>query len=227
MKKAVILLSGGLDSATTLYLAKKSGWRCFCLFFDYGQRHKKEILSAQRITRLLKTPLKIIKIPLPWAKDSLIDKRKSLPRRKITHLPKTIPSTYVAGRNTIFLSFALSYAESIKGEAVFIGANILDWSGYPDCTPSYFKAWEKLVKEGTKAGRIGRKIKIKAPLIKKSKADIIKTGKKLGVPFHLTWSCYRGKDLPCGNCDSCKLRRKGFKEAGVTDPVIKKHGKQG
>jgi len=220
MKKAVVLLSGGLDSSTTLYLAKKKGYKCLALTFDYGQRHKKEIEAAREISRQAASPLKVIPLNLPWAKDAIIDKRKMLPKRRLKKIPQHIPSTYVSGRNTIFLSLALSYAESIGARAIFIGANALDWSGYPDCTPDYFKVWTKLIKEGTKAGRQGKKIEIKAPLVDKTKKEIVELGKKLNVPFSLTWSCYTGGKFPCGWCDACQLRAKGFKEAAVADPLI-------
>ena len=218
MKKAVILLSGGLDSATTLYLAKKVGYRCLSLIFDYGQRHKKEIVGAKKVSVRAGSPFRLIRITIPWAKDALINKEKPIPGRKLKNFAGRIPSTYVAARNTIFLSFAVSYAESVEAQAIFIGANARDWSGYPDCTPDYFKAWEKLIKTGTKAGCQGKKIKIKVPLLKKTKAEIIRFGKNLGVPFELTWSCYKGGKYPCLRCDACQLRVRGFKEAGFIDP---------
>ncbi len=221
MKKAVILLSGGLDSTVTLYLAKEAGYKVYGLTFNYGQRHKKEIEAAKKISRRIKVPLEIVKIKLPWLKDALTDKRKHLPMRNLEEIPRQIPSTYVAARNTIFLSFAVSFAESIGAGTIFIGANALDWSGYPDCTPEYFRAWEKVIERGTKTGIKGKRIKIKVPLVRKTKADIVKLGEKTGVPFELTWSCYEGGKFPCGKCDTCLLRAKGFKMAGIKDPAVK------
>ena len=205
MPKAIVLLSGGLDSATTLYYAKSKGYKCFALVFDYGQRHKREISSAVVLAKKAMVPCQIIKIKLPWKGRSLLDKKLKVPVRKDL---KGIPSTYVPARNTIFLSFALSYAEAIGAGAIFIGANAIDFSGYPDCRPSFYKAFQKVVKEGTKK----KKIKILTPLINKTKAQIIKLGLKLKVPLELTWSCYKGGKKPCGVCDSCKLRQKGFDE---------------
>ena len=216
-RQAVVLLSGGLDSATTLYVAKERGFKCFCLIFDYGQRHKKEIELAKKIAKAANCKFKILKINLPWKGSALLDKKIKL--LTINHkLSTVIPLTYVPARNTIFLSFALSCAEAIGAEAIFIGANAIDFSGYPDCRPAYYQAFKKLIKLATKAGVEGQKIEIYTPLIKKTKAEIIKLGKKLGVPYELTWSCYRGGKKPCGICDSCRFRAKGFKEAGVKDP---------
>lgn len=221
--KAVVLLSGGLDSATTLYLAKNKGYRCFCLTFDYGQRHKREIGSAKNIASKANVSLKLIKFSLPWKGSSLLDKSIKLPTSGlITHnssLVTHIPSTYVPARNTIFLSFALSYAEAINAEYIFIGANAIDYSGYPDCRPEYIKAMQNVFLLGTKRGVEGSPIKILAPLIRKTKSQIIKIGKRLGVPYELTWSCYYGGRFPCNRCDSCALRAKGFKEAGILDKI--------
>jgi len=205
LRKAVVLLSGGIDSTTTLYWAKTKGYQCYALIFDYGQRHRKEIIRAAKIARLSRTPYRIIKIKLPWKGSSLLDKKLKVPVRKKL---QGIPSTYVPARNTIFLSFALSYAEAIGAKAIFIGANAIDFSGYPDCRPSYYRAFQKVVKEGTKVKRI----KIYTPLINLTKAQIIRLGYKLGAPLDLTWSCYQGKKEPCGVCDSCRLRDKGFAE---------------
>jgi 7-cyano-7-deazaguanine synthase len=203
MPKAIVLLSGGLDSTTTLYSAIKKGYQCFALIFDYGQRHRREIKSAVAVAKCAKVSYRIVKIKLPWKGSSLLDKKLSIPAdRKF----KGIPSTYVPARNTIFLSFALSYAEAIGAKAIFIGANAIDFSGYPDCRPNFYKAFQKVVQNGTKA----RKIKVLTPLIKMSKSQIIRLGIKLGAPLELTWSCYRGGDKPCGVCDSCRLRIKGF-----------------
>ncbi|MFH1825593.1 MAG: 7-cyano-7-deazaguanine synthase QueC [Candidatus Firestonebacteria bacterium] len=209
-KKAVVLLSGGLDSTTTLYFARKEGYKCFCLIFDYGQRHKKEIKSAVKISKKLKCKYQIVKIKLPWSKSALTDKKILVPiNRDIKKMKKEIPVTYVPGRNTIFLSFAISYAESINADVIFTGANAIDYSGYPDCRPNFYKAFQKIIKLGTKKGVEGKKIKIITPLIKKSKAEIVKLGKKLKIPFDLTWSCYKGGRKPCGKCDSCLLRKLG------------------
>lgn len=220
-KKAVVLLSGGIDSSTTLYLAQKKGYKCFCLIFDYGQKHKKEIHCAKNIAQKAKCRYEIIKFLLPWKGTSLLDKNLSIPQnRTLKHIKKEIPSTYVPARNTIFLSFALSYAEAISAEATFIGANAIDYSGYPDCRPEYFLVLQKVIHLGTKKGIEGKGIKILTPLIKKTKSEIIKTGIKLGVPYNLTWSCYQGGKKPCKQCDSCILRAKGFKELGIKDPLL-------
>jgi len=214
-RDAVVLLSGGLDSTTTLYYALNKGFKPVCLIFDYDQRHRKEINAARSIARKAGTPFYIIKFHLPWGGSSLIDKKMKLPVRSISEIMQfkhtatehtRPPSTYVPGRNTIFLAFAVSVAETIKAKRIFIGANCLDFSGYPDCRPGYFNAFNKLTPPN---------IKIETPLLKMSKSEIILLGKELGVPFHRTWSCYAGGAKPCGRCDSCKLRNKGFKEAGV------------
>lgn len=223
MKKAVVLLSGGLDSTTMLYVAKAKGYEPYCLCFDYGQRQRREINSAKAIAKKTKCSLKIVKFTLPWKGSALLDKKIAIEKnRRLKDFTKKIPATYVPARNTIFLSFALSYAEVMGVETVFIGANIVDWSGYPDCRPEYLKAVEKVFQRGTKKGVLGKKIKIFAPLLQKTKAQIIKTGLKLGVPYELTWSCYQGGKSPCGECDSCQLRAKGFKEAGTKDPLLVK-----
>jgi len=234
-KRAVVLLSGGLDSATTLYIARKQGNECYCLAFDYGQRHIREIQSAKKIAKKAGCPLEIIKIALPWKGSSLLDKRVQI--QKGTRAPgqsfaslripfgsqdtSRVPNTYVPARNIIFLSFALSFAETIKAQAIFIGAHSQDYSGYPDCRPEFYQAFGKVVAVGTKAGIEKKYIKIKTPLISMGKAEIIKLGSRLGVPFALTWSCYRGGSLPCGSCDSCYYRAIGFKEAKIVDPILK------
>ena len=228
--KAVVLLSGGLDSSTVLYLAKSRGFRCFCLAFDYGQRHKKEIKAAKKIAQSARVDLRVVKIALPWKGSALLDRGIKIP--EVTKSPfgfaqgkpshqdiKKIPATYVPARNIIFLSFALSYAEAINAQALFIGAHAQDYSGYPDCRPEFYQAFRRVVSSGTKSGIEKRKIQIKTPLIGKKKAEIVRLGAKLGVPFRLTWSCYRGRAKPCGACDSCYYRQKGFQEAGMTDPL--------
>ena len=216
-RKAVVLLSGGLDSAVTLYTAREAGFKCYCLIFDYGQRHKREIESAKKIAKASNCKWLLMKIAFPWKGSALLDKNIKLTRSR-----GTIPSTYVPSRNIIFLSFALSYAEAIGASAVYIGAHAQDYSGYPDCRPDFFKAFKKVISHGTKAGVENRKIEIKTPLINKTKAKIINQGQKLGVPFFLTWSCYLGRKQPCGQCDSCYFRKKGFKEAGIKDPLLEK-----
>lgn len=219
MMKAVVLLSGGLDSAATLYLARKQGYKCFCLIFDYGQRHKKEIESARKIARRARCACRILKINLPWKGSALLDKKIKLPVNGY-RLPVTIPSTYVPGRNIIFLSFALSFAEAIGAGSIFIGAHTQDYSGYPDCRPEFYRAFKQVILTGTKAGVEKKGIKIRTPLISKTKAGIIRLAKRLGVPVGLTWSCYRGGRFPCGRCDSCHYRAKGFKAAGIKDPLL-------
>ncbi|MDD5680464.1 MAG: 7-cyano-7-deazaguanine synthase QueC [Candidatus Omnitrophica bacterium] len=219
MKKAIVLLSGGLDSATTLYAALDMGYNCRCLIFDYGQRHKKEIKHAAKIAKSAGCDYKIIKLPFSWHGSRLLDKKGRLPKRSIENIGKGIPPTYVPSRNTVFLSVAASMAEATGADAIFIGANAVDYSGYPDCRPEYFKIFETLLKKGTKRGVDGRYIKIMTPLISKTKAEIIKIGNRLKVPYHLTWSCYAGGKIACMECDSCLLRKKGFDEAGIKDPL--------
>lgn len=217
-KKAVVLLSGGLDSATTLFDSQDKGYQTFCLIFDYGQRHGKEILQAQKLARYAKSEYRVVKMSLPWGGSALLDKRIALPknRKDIDHQHK-IPATYVPARNLIFLSFAASYAETVGARAIFIGANVVDYSGYPDCRPEFYQAFQLAMKRGLKAGVGGRPIKIYTPLIHKTKAGIIRLGRKLKVPYQLTWSCYAGGKKPCGECDSCLIRARGFKEAGIID----------
>jgi 7-cyano-7-deazaguanine synthase len=211
-KQAVVLLSGGLDSAIVLYLAHAQGYLCRCLIFDYGQLHKKEVIQAVKIAQSLACDYRILKIDFPWKGSALLDQKIKVPEK----IAEGIPATYVPGRNIIFLSFAVSFAQTIKAQAIFIGAHAQDYSGYPDCRPEFFKVFTKMAKLGTLAN-----FKIFVPLLHKNKAQIIRLGQKLGVPFNLTWSCYRGAKRPCGKCDSCYYRAKGFKEAGVRDPLIK------
>lgn len=216
-RQAVVLLSGGLDSAVALYLARKNGFRCSCLIFDYGQRHKKEISCAVNIAKKAKAEYRLLKINLPWKGSSLLDKAKAVPRQPASG----IPSTYVPGRNIIFLSFALSYAESCGADAIFIAAHSQDYSGYPDCRRKFLRSFEKAASVGTRCGVEGKRIRIEAPLVNKTKSQIIRLGRRLKVPFELTWSCYRGGRRPCGSCDSCFYRKKGFQEAGLSDPLLK------
>lgn len=219
-RKAVVLLSGGLDSAVTLFYAREKGYECHCLTFDYGQRHIKEVACARRLARRAGAGLKMMRLRLPWRGSSLTDRRLSVPSGRTAKEIKRggIPSTYVPGRNTIFLSLAVSYAEAIGADAVFIGAHVQDSSGYPDCRKGYLEAFNRVVRSGTKSGLEGR-LKLRYPLIGKNKAGIIKLGQRLGVPFELTWSCYKGGSKPCGESDSCVLRAQGFAEAGLADPI--------
>ncbi|HTZ11099.1 MAG TPA: 7-cyano-7-deazaguanine synthase QueC [Candidatus Margulisiibacteriota bacterium] len=217
---AVVLLSGGLDSATALYLARSRGLKCFCLIFDYGQRHKREIESAKRIAKAAGCNFKVIKLHFPWKGSSLLDKLEKISLVVESSAGK-IPATYVPGRNIIFLSIAFSCAEAMGADAVYIGAHAQDYSGYPDCRPQFYRALKKVIETGTKAGVEKRGIKVETPLIDKGKGEIIRMALELGVPLELTWSCYKGGKIPCASCDSCHYRAKGFKEAGIKDPLMK------
>ncbi|MFC1576501.1 7-cyano-7-deazaguanine synthase QueC [Candidatus Omnitrophota bacterium] len=217
-KKAIVLLSGGIDSATTLYIARKKGFTPLALIFDYGQRHKKEIFLAKRLAKKARTPYKIIKLPFPGKASSLLDKGDPVPTgRSFKEIKKGIPSTYVPARNLIFLSIATSLAESIRASAIFIGAHRQDYSGYPDCRKEFFNKFKSVIASGT---RDGKRIKIYTPLIDKRKKEIIKKGLDLKVPFRLTWSCYKGGKKPCGSCDSCLFRARAFRELGIKDPAL-------
>lgn len=220
-KKAVVLLSGGLDSTTTLYVAKRQGYHVTALIFSYGQRHRKEVLCAKRIARLAHCDYHLVDIGFPWKGSSLLDRSQKIPeQRSLQAMSRGIPSTYVPSRNIIFLSYASSLAEAIGAEAIFLGANALDYSGYPDCRPQFFKAFARVVMVATKAGVEGCPVRIHTPLLRKTKEQIIRLGRKLAVPYHLTWSCYEGKAKPCGVCDSCLLRRKGFNALKIKDPAL-------
>ena len=218
--RAVILLSGGLDSTTCLAIAKAEGFDCYALSFDYGQRHKIELNAAKIIAAELDAKgHQIIQCNLnELGGSALTDTRIDVP---LDQLGKQIPSTYVPARNTIFLSFALAYAETLGAFDIFIGANSVDYSNYPDCRPDYLEAFQKLADLATKAGVEGRSFKIHAPLLHLSKAEIIQCGEKLGVDYSKTLSCYalNAEAKACGHCDSCLLRIKGFAEAGVADPT--------
>ena len=218
-KKAIILLSGGLDSATTLAIAKKLGFDCYALSFNYKQRHMSELNAAKNVAKKLKlTEHKIIEIDLTQIGGSaLTDSKIDVPNSPT----KGIPITYVPARNTMFLSYALAWAEVIGSSDIFIGVNAVDYSGYPDCRPEYIEAYEKLAALATKAGVEGVGFKIHAPLIKLSKSEIIKEGLALGVDFSQTVSCYQANDMgfACGLCDSCMFRKEGFNSAGVSDPT--------
>lgn len=216
--RAIVLLSGGLDSATTLYIAKQAGYKCLSLIFDYGQRHKKEIDSARKIAESANCPWQVLKIDFPWKGSALLEKKINVPEYSKSTV--NIPSTYVPARNIIFLSFAASFAEASGASVIYIGAHAQDYSGYPDCRQEFFEAFTKVIACGTKAGVEKKAVRIKAPLISKTKAQIIRLGRRLGVPFESTWSCYRGGNSPCGKCDSCYFRAKGFLEAGIIDPLL-------
>ncbi len=221
--KAVILLSGGLDSSTVLYQAKADGCECYAISFDYQQRHRKELNSALMVAKAAYVVQhQVVNFDLrQWGGSALTDAKIDLPEgRSLNEMAENIPVTYVPARNTIFLSFALGYAEAIAAQKVYIGVNALDYSGYPDCRPDYIQAMQDVFRLGTKQGREGKPIEIVAPLINLKKTEIIQLGNQLGVPWHLTWSCYAGNDTACGVCDSCQLRLAAFAELGLEDPVL-------
>ncbi len=219
--KAVILLSGGLDSSTVLYQALADGCECHALSFDYQQRHLKELESARAIASSAGVVNQVVQFDLrSWGGSALTDDTIHLPQeRSLEQMSQNIPVTYVPARNTIFLSFALAYAETITAERVYIGVNALDYSGYPDCRPDYIQAMQEVFRLGTKLGREGTAIAIVAPLIHLKKTEIIQLGNQLGVPWELTWSCYTGGDVACGVCDACRLRLAAFAELGLVDPI--------
>jgi 7-cyano-7-deazaguanine synthase len=217
MKKAIILLSGGLDSTTALYLAKSQGYQLNAILFNYNQRHKKELEYAKRIAAHNGIKYYLVNIDLSWTKSSLTDERIEVPHNRNV-LDKEIPLTYVSARNIIFLSYAFSLAESINAKKIFIGAHIQDYSGYPDCRPEFFNNFQKAFNLGMKY----QDIEIVTPLIGKGKKEIIELGLSLGVPYELTWSCYEGYEIPCLKCDSCRFRMKAFEELGIADPLISK-----
>ena len=221
--KAVILLSGGLDSSTVLYQAKSEGYDCYALSFDYQQRHRRELEAARTIAMAVGVAAhQVVSFDLRlWGGSALTDDRVDLPQeRDLAAMSESIPVTYVPARNTIFLSFALAYAEAIGASRVYIGVNALDYSGYPDCRPDYIDAMRSVYTLGTKQGREGDPIEIITPLIDLKKTEIIQLGDRLGVPWAQTWSCYSGDLVPCGVCDSCRLRLAAFEELGLVDPGL-------
>ena len=221
-KKAVVLLSGGLDSATVLALACERGFELHALSFEYGQRHRIELKAAQRIAQSFGAKQSIISFDLRQFGASALTGDIDVPKnRSQDQMSEGIPITYVPARNTIFLSFALGVAETIGSFDIFVGVNALDYSGYPDCRPEFIRAFESLANIATKAGVQGRSFTIHAPLIQMTKAQIIREGTRLGVDYSLTISCYdpSADGRACGHCDSCHLRRKGFVEACLQDPI--------
>ncbi len=218
--KAVILLSGGLDSATILAIAQQRGYQCHAISFDYGQRHKSELTAAKKIAETTAVTQHLV---LPMGLDriggsALTDEQIEVP----VHAQAGIPVTYVPARNTIFLSLALGWAEVLHARHIFIGVNALDYSGYPDCRPEFIEAFEKLANVATKAGVEGDSFKIEAPLLHLSKAQIIQQGVKLGIDYRTTISCYQADEQgrACGQCDSCRLRHQGFVDAGLEDQTL-------
>jgi 7-cyano-7-deazaguanine synthase len=219
MKPAVVLLSGGLDSATTLAIARCEGFACHAMSFDYGQRHGAELQAARRVAHSLgAVEHKTVHIGLDAIGGSaLTDLNIAVP----DHPQNGIPVTYVPARNTVFLAFALGWAEVLGSMDIFIGVNAVDYSGYPDCRPEFIRAFEQLANLATKAGVEGGRFRVHTPLIDLSKADIIRTGTALGIDYAMTVSCYAAdaEGLACGVCDSCRLRRQGFEQAGIGDPT--------
>ncbi len=219
--QAVVLLSGGLDSTTALYWAKHRGFRVVALSARYGQRHVRELSSARAVARAAGVRLHEVELDLPWLSGSsaLTDRSRARPDGAVARIGKgPVPPTYVPGRNTIFLSLAASLSDAIGAESVVIGANVLDYSGYPDCRPDYLRAFERAARLGTRA----RRLRVLAPLLKLDKKGIVRLAKRLGAPLELTWSCYAGGGRPCGRCDSCKLRAKGFAQAGLSDEALRR-----
>jgi len=219
LPRAVVLVSGGLDSATTLAIARRDGFACYALTFDYGQRHRVELEAARRVAQqLAAADHRIVPLDLSWIGGSaLTDRSIAVP----TSPGEGIPVTYVPARNTVFLAIALGWAEVLGARALYIGVNAVDYSGYPDCRPEYIEAFQRLANVATRAGVEGQPVSLHAPLIQMTKAQIIQAGTGLGVDFSLTTSCYDpgpGGEA-CGRCDSCRLRREGFAEAGVADPT--------
>lgn len=221
MKKAVVLLSGGLDSATCLAIARSQGFECYCLSFNYGQRHCAELVAADRVVKALGAAKhRVLNFGLAqFGGSALTDTNIAVP---VDGVQPGIPITYVPARNTIMLSLALAWAEVLGSRDIFVGVNAVDYSGYPDCRPEYIAAFETMANLATKAGVEGAKLSIHAPLIDLSKAEIIRLGSQLGVDYGLTVSCYQADELgrACGVCDSCRLRAEGFAAAGVSDPTL-------
>jgi 7-cyano-7-deazaguanine synthase len=231
ISSAICLISGGLDSATVLGILLEQGYKVYPRTFDYGQLHKREIQSAKNIVSYYKDkypghllPVGVVELGVlkTIGGSALTNHNITVPtQRDNSEMSSHIPVTYVPGRNTILLSIALSIAETVDADLVGIGVNHLDYSGYPDCRPEYIEAFNNLARLSSKRAVEGHPIRIYAPLLKLTKSEIIKRGTEIGVPYHLTWSCYQGGGKPCGVCDSCILRAQGFKEAGLEDPAIR------
>jgi 7-cyano-7-deazaguanine synthase len=224
MKRAVVLCSGGLDSTVAAAEARTAGYVLYLLSVNYGQRHAVELTRVPEIAKALGAARVLtVDVNLRAIGGSALTDEVSVPKdRSLEGIGTGIPPTYVPARNTLFLALALGWAEALGAEVIYFGANVLDYSGYPDCRLEFLQAFEALAKVGTKAGVEGRAIRIEAPLLKMTKADIIRRGVALGTPLHLTHSCYDpdAAGRPCGRCDSCRLRRKGFEEAGFPDPAL-------
>lgn len=222
-RRAVVLLSGGLDSAVAATIAKCERYDIYALTIDYGQRQRKELEAAKRVADSLRTKEhKVLHVPLDALGGSaLTDKKIAVPKdRSHNDIGKGIPPTYVPARNTIFLSLALAYAETIEAEAIFIGAHAQDTSGYPDCRPEFFEKFAELATLATKSGVEGEPPRIVAPLLGWTKAKIVESGFDLKAPLKFTWSCYEGRDHPCGHCDSCLIRANAFAQVGQKDPAL-------
>jgi len=217
-KKAVVLVSGGLDSVTALAIAQSQGYDCYALSVDYGQRHHSELDAARRVAQAAGVPIKILPLDLRAIGGSALTDDIEVPEND----PGGIPVTYVPARNTIMLSLALAYAEVLGADDIFIGVNAVDYSGYPDCRPEFITAYQQMARLATKAGVEGRQITIQTPLIDLTKAEIISKGTDLGVDYSSTVSCYQadGAGRACGVCDSCRIRKEGFRAAGVADPTL-------
>ncbi|OYD07453.1 7-cyano-7-deazaguanine synthase QueC [Paludifilum halophilum] len=219
-KRAVVVLSGGLDSTTCMGIAREQGYELYPLTFHYGQRHSREVEQAKQVAafyRIREHRIVDIQFLNQIGGSALTDSSMEVPT---DGAEETIPDTYVPARNMIFLSLAAAYAEVIGAEAVYIGVSAVDYSGYPDCRPSFIESMTRTVNLATKAGATGSELAIETPLIRWSKAETIREGLRLGVPYHLTTSCYLGGEIACGHCDSCRLRLKGFAEAGAEDPIV-------
>ena len=217
--KAVVLLSGGLDSATVLAIARSEGYHCHCLTVDYGQRHTAELVAAERVAAALgASEHRVARLDFAFGGSALTDKNIAVP---VAGIENGIPPTYVPARNTILLSLALAWAEMLAAPHIFLGVNAIDYSGYPDCRPEYMRAFEALANLATKAAVEGQRLTLHAPIIDLGKADIIRRGLGLGVDYALTVTCYQAQSdgTACGLCDSCRLRKAGFAEAGMADPA--------